>query len=924
MVRRHNPQQYAYGIGGTFRLPDLPVAANRAPLTTDVGYDVGTLWVDTDANTAYIYCGAAAGSAVWALASPGASDVDTINGLSPAAGNIIIDGGTNITDVNAGNTVTLNLDDAITLATSVTSPIYASAAAMAINPVGALTVTGGAAIDINAAAGSDITIQLGDAAGANILEIENSASAAVATIDSTGIATFVGMDGILGGVTPAAATGTTITGNTSVVTPLYTAPAATDLQITSIAGQDIHIQMGDNAGANYVYFDDSDGAAVFTIDSNGGVGTFVGLTSAGGAISLNDNSNFNTSINTGTSTGTVTVGSANAGAITVDSGAGVSIDGATASNFTVTGASEDLTLGATGGSINIQATEADAQAILIYASDAAGGIDIDCGTGGIDILSTGGGFSIDGQAASNITVTSAGLDLSVQGVGCAVNVTSTETENDAIYIEASAANGGVEINAGTGGIRIGDEADCTGLTFGNIAPTANRNITIGSGTVVTASVTDDISIGDGGATTNADSIKSVDINNGGVTLGQVLTYIAGGAVTSGTHTTEIACGNVAAGTATLNLSDGTGTKTVNLGNADANTTFNIDAATVINDDVNANFDVCTGTSTGAITLGNIATSTAVAIQSSTTIDIDNAGAFTINSTGGTINIGNDDVDQNMGFGTDGERTVTVGSTNGAAALVLQSGTGEITMTGTVKQIDAELVGYSGVYIPSFTQNAQVNTAANTGGVATGATGDENNIMLQTGANMVGYVIGAGQTILQPVMSANGLVISADQTNTEGMEMAFPYMQYTIGTSDSFFFEVDLYINDLDGSDPYLIGFRKTEAFAQDWQTYDTYATIGMIASSSAANVVLATELNGGGTTVTNTTDAYGGDGSHRLLRVLVDGSGNVTYTIDGVAPSVTAAFQFDNGDVVIPTILIRHSANPTDVAIQSMRLGYQV
>jgi len=401
-------------------------------------------------------------------------------------------------------------------------------------------------------------------------------------------------------------------------------------------------------------------------------------------------------------------------------------------------------------------------------------------------------------------------------------MTSTEAQNDAIYIDASAANGGVEIQAGTGGIRMGDTADCLGITLGNIAPTAGRTIVIGSGTVVTAAVTDDISIGDGGATTNANSVKHVDINNGGVTLGQIETFIGCGAVTSGTHTTSIATGNVAAGTAATNISTGTGTKTVNVGTADANTTVNIDAATAINTDVNANCLICTGTSTGSLTVGS-ANAGAHAITSGAAIDftagaastwgitgsldVDASAALSINSSAGAINVGNDDIDQAVNVGTDGERTVTVGSTNGAAALVLQSGTGEITMTGTVKQIDAELMGTTGIYIPTINMSPVMTTAANTGGAPTGATGDVNLMSLQNQAIMSQFILGAGQTIIAPRMTANGLLISLDLTATEGAEYGFEgaldsTFGFTVGTSGAFFFELDLYINDMDGADPY--------------------------------------------------------------------------------------------------------------------------
>lgn len=297
------------------------------------------------------------------------------------------------------------------------------------------------------------------------------------------------------------------------------------------------------------------------------------------------------------------------------------------------------------------------------------------------------------------------------------------------------------------------------------------------------------------------------------------------------------------------------------------------------------------------------------------------GAFA--QTGGTFDVGQDNAADAINIGTGGERTVTVGSITGASELVLRSGTGDISFTGTVKQIDAELIGQSGVYIPSFVMDSMALASANTGGVATGATGDVNNLMLQSGAIIQEFVVGAGQTILQPIMSANGLIINGDQTVGEGYEYNFPFLQYTIGTSAPFAFELGMYINDMDGAAPYVFGFRKVQANNAAWVDYTDYATMGMIAVSSPTEIVTATELNAAGQVVTNTTDLWGGDGSYHVLRVLVDGSGNVTYTIDGAAPSVVAAFQFDNGDVVIPFIRIEHSASPTDVAIRRMRIGFQ-
>lgn len=814
---------------GTFtNFSPKPIQANRAPTSADTGYEIGQLWADTTGTTMYGLSAVSGGSATWNLLGPGASDVDSLTTddstvVTPTGGTIQVDGGDNITTSgsNGPGVVTLDLDAAITLATSVTSPLY--------------TAAGGADLSLLAPAGQDAIITLGDSAGANSFIVE--------ALDGTDVFTV-----------------------------------------------------------------DSSGTITFTNFSN--TGTF---TTAGGTASINASSNFNTVINSGTSTGTITLGNGAAGAITADTAAGISLDAATASYFTVTGAA-DLTLASTLGSIPITAGEAAADAIVLNASDGAGG---------------------------------------------------------------------VQIQAGTGGILIGNQADCTTIDMGDTAPTASRTITVGGGTVVTASVTDTIDIGPDGATTNADSIKVVNINTGGVTTGEVNTNIATGAITSGTHTVLIQSGNVTAGTVTTGISTGTGTKTVGLGNGDGNTTFNCNAITNINASVNANTAINTGTSTGTVTVGNGAagaiavdtgagisldaatasnftvtgaadltlTSTAgsipitageadaaaIALQAAAGgLDIDTglaiigdaAGNIELNSSAGTILIGNDDVDQNMEFGTDGERTVTVGSTNGAAALVLQAGTGEITVTGTVKEINGEFLEASGDEITSVSQSPLLTTAADTAGAATGSNGDVNLMYLQQGVLMEQFIIGT-QTIIGPRMDSNGLLVSLDLTNAEGAEYNFGAGRtnsrhaFTIGTSAPFFFEVGLYINDMDGAAPYVIGFRKSEANNATMASYTDYAAIGMNAGSSTTNIVTMTELNSAGQTVTDTTDAWGGDGSTNTLRVLVDGSGNVTYTINGSAPSASAAFQFDNADVVVPYIHLLHNANATEVDITSIKVGFQ-
>lgn len=168
MTDSSNPLAY---MGIKEKNPPELILSRRAPTANDHQYDIGDIWVNQTALVSYQLLSTALGVATWGIITPGASDVDTINALAPVLGDILIDGGTNITDVNAGHTVTLNLNPAITLATSVTSPLYTSAAADVLIQAGGV---------------NDVVLRLGDAAGATFLRVQDSGSADVFTVDSNG------------------------------------------------------------------------------------------------------------------------------------------------------------------------------------------------------------------------------------------------------------------------------------------------------------------------------------------------------------------------------------------------------------------------------------------------------------------------------------------------------------------------------------------------------------------------------------------------------------------------------------------------------------------------------------------------------------------------------------------------------------------
>lgn len=288
-----------------------------------------------------------------------------------------------------------------------------------------------------------------------------------------------------------------------------------------------------------------------------------------------------------------------------------------------------------------------------------------------------------------------------------------------------------------------------------------------------------------------------------------------------------------------------------------------------------------------------------------TITGDSGGA--LSPSGGNINIIGTAAD-GLAFAGSGSTltgSISAASTSQRGTLELLTNAEALTGTDSSRAVTADNLSYLKTATDiTWTQSPVLQSLANTGVAPTGATGDVNLMMSQEGEVMEQFILGAGQTIIAPRMDTSGLLVSLDLTNNEGAEYnwgarANAKHAYTIGTSPAFYLEWRFTLADVTGCDPVGIGFRKQEANNAALASYTDFAWIGVSESDNSALISLKTRLNSGAVTTTDTTDAWA-DGETHTLAVLVDGSGNVTYTIDGVAPSVTAAFQFDSGDVVMP------------------------
>jgi len=204
----------------------------------------------------------------------------------------------------------------------------------------------------------------------------------------------------------------------------------------------------------------------------------------------------------------------------------------------------------------------------------------------------------------------------------------------------------------------------------------------------------------------------------------------------------------------------------------------------------------------------------------------------------------------------------------------------------------------------------------------GTAGDENLLIFDD--NVFEYHILGTQTIAAPVRVATGLDVGMDQTADDGIEitqgiLANSRSAFVVGTSKPFFLKVKFSIADVSGTDDCAVGFRLAEAYQANIDDYNTFACLNVISGA----IKTETDIDGAGTTTTDTTDTWG-DGETHTLEVYVDANGAVTYKVDGTVPTTTIAMTITDADTVIPFFyFLNHTDLAGAVVIESWECGLQ-
>ena len=446
--------------GGAISLDAIGAPSNFT-LTSNATADDLTIALAgaTDSSLVLTSAGTSAADAIIITASAGGLDMNVNNNKTENVG------GTSITTVTGNVTEAFTANRSTTVGGTETSVItgistLTRTGATTLAQVGneTITNTGNATKIVNGATGYTLDV-------ANIINMNAAKSAAASiVINASGAAGGIDIDAGSSGV----AIDTTDGGAVSI--DAIGAPSNFSLAATADA-DDLTISVTGAKDASLILSSTGTGAdAIQVTASAGGIdiaatgaaaGEDIDITATGSSVNITSTENVADAIKLVATTG------------------GIDIFATGAS------AGENIDITATGSSVNITSTENQPNAIKLNASNAAGGIDIDCGTGGINIANTGAVLTTTG-GTTGITRTGAETITNTAGsartVGGQYSVDCSQAAANAIKINASHATGGIDIDCGT----LGINTNTTG-TSTNTATTGYSIATSGVGSNVSIS-----------------------------------------------------------------------------------------------------------------------------------------------------------------------------------------------------------------------------------------------------------------------------------------------------------------------------------------------------------------------------------------------------------------------------------------------------
>ena len=251
--------------------------------------------------------------------------------------------------------------------------------------------------------------------------------------------------------------------------------------------------------------------------------------------------------------------------------------------------------------------------------------------------------------------------------------------------------GNVDLGSTTDADKFGDifVADTKGLTLGNAEEHTIKDAA--GGLEIDSSEAIAIESSGGAISIGADNInQNINIGTDGqreVTIGDASAANSSGlTLRANTGGIDIDCSQ-ATGALSLDTAGGAIEIGVNAAAGNISIGTNATARNVVIGNTTGASAVAIDAGTGGLALASTGTGD-ITIDSDDTLLLDSDGVLELNSSAGAISIGNDDIDQNINIGTDGERTinisrggkastVNIGNATGASAVDIDAGTGGV-------------------------------------------------------------------------------------------------------------------------------------------------------------------------------------------------------------------------------------------------------
>jgi hypothetical protein len=218
-----------------------------------------------------------------------------------------------------------------------------------------------------------------------------------------------------------------------------------------------------------------------------------------------------------------------------------------------------------------------------------------------------------------------------------------------------------------------------------------------------------------------------------------------------------------------------------------------------------------------------------------------------------------------------------------------------------------------------------------GTIYTGAAGEELGFHSGRAGYEMHVAAAASPAVIAPHQSADGLemkpVAAADALEITNGTTALSPQAYVVGSfnkSDAkeIFFQCTIKIDDISDVTEMSMGWRKAEAYQAAVDDYDELASFN-VGQDGDGQIEIHTILNGGTTSETDTTLTDWANGGEHTLEIRVTNGGVCTFFYDGAEPTVTTAFTFDSGEVILPYLFLDTETGDPGVSISAWKCGYR-